>query len=147
MAEAFGRTIRAPDPGTARAALLASLLAMVGADGGVLFSSPDRHRLTPIAALPDALPPVAPDEPCVARRALRTGERVIGPATGSWAPLPYRQAIAARELAAAPVALGGDADIALLLLRADAFPFVDAEVERACALVGAAGDGLLGRSA
>jgi len=144
MAEAFGRTIRAPDPGTARAALLASLLAMVGADGGVLFVTPDRQRLTPIAAIPGGLPPIAPDEPCVARRALRAGEPVIAPANGSWAPLAYRQAIAARELAAAPVPLGADSDVALLLLRADAFPFVDAEVERACALVGAAGEGLLG---
>ena len=70
---------------------------------------------------------------------------MIAPPSGSWAPLAYRQAIDARELAAAPVALGGGTDVALLLLRADAFPFVDAEVERACALVAAAGEGLLGR--
>ena len=101
-----GRGVRpddpASDPSTARAALLASLLAMVAADAGVLFASPDRQRLTPIAAIPGHLPPIAPDEPCIARRALRTGEPVIGPAEGSWAPLSYRQAIAAKELAAAP---------------------------------------------
>ena len=33
-----------------------------------------------------------------------------------------------------------------MLARGDEFPFVDAEVERACALVAAAGEGLLGRS-
>ena len=96
MAEAFGRTMRAPIRLRPQA-LLASLLAMVGADGGVLFTSPDRQRLTPIAAIPAGLPPVAPDEPCVARRALRSGEPVIAAAEGSWAPLWYRQAIAARS--------------------------------------------------
>jgi hypothetical protein len=146
MAEAFGRTIRASDPSTAREALLASLLAMVSADAGVLFASPDRQRLTPIAAIPGHLPPIAPDEPCIARRALRTGEPVIAPAEGSWAPLAYRQAIDARELAAAPISAGPGTDLVLMLARNDVFPFVDAEVERACALVTAAGEGLLGRA-
>lgn len=146
MAEAFGRTIRAGDPGTARAALLASLLAVVSADAGVLFAAPDRQRLTPIAAIPGHLPPIAPDEPCIARRALRTGEAVIAPAEGSWAPLSCRRAIAAKELAAAPISAGSGTDPALMLARRDVFPFVDAEVERACALVTAAGAGLLGRA-
>lgn len=146
MAEAFGRTIRASDPSTAREALLASLLAMVSADAGVLFAAPDRQRLTPIAAIPGHLPPIAPDEPCIARRALRTGEPVIAAAEGSWAPLSYRQAIDARELAAAPISAGPGTDLVLMLARNDVFPFVDAEVERACALVTAAGEGLLGRA-
>lgn len=146
MAEAFGRTIRAGDPSTAREALLASLLAMLGADAGVLFAAPDRQRLSPVASIPAGLPPIAPDEPCIARRALRTGAAVIAPAEGSWAPLAYRKAIAAREVAAAPISTGPGTDLVLMLARTDQFPFVDAEVERASALVSAAGEGLLGRA-
>ena len=43
--------------------------------------------------------------------------------------------IDARELAAAPISAGPGTDLVLMLARNDVFPFVDAEVERACALV------------
>ena len=101
----------------------------------MLFAAPDRQRLTPIAAIPGHLPPIAPDEPCIARRALRTGEPVIAPRRDRGRRSPTVRRSRARELAAAPISAGPGTDLVLMLARGDVFPFVDAEVERACALV------------
>jgi hypothetical protein len=140
MAEAFARTFRAPDAFTARDALIASLAAMIGADATILLMAADGGRMTPLASVPAGLPPIAPDEPSLARRVLRSGVPVIEPARDAWAPLPYRNLIPARHVACTPV--DADRGTVLLLARLDDFPFVDAELERARAFVTAATEGL-----
>jgi hypothetical protein len=140
MAEAFARTFRARDVSTARDALVASLLAMVGADAGALLVTNDGQRLAVLAAVPGGLPQIAPDEPTVARRVLRSGAPLLCSADGAWAPLEWRSRIAARQLALVPVERGRSL---LLLARVDEFPFVDAEAERARAFVSAAGAALV----
>ena len=139
MAEAFARTFRARDASTARDALVASLLAMVGADAGSLLVTSDGQRLEPLASSPGGLPQIAPDEPTLARRVLRRSAPLLCAADGAWAPLEWRTRIAARQLALVPVERGRSL---LLLARVDDFPFVDAEAERARAFARAAGAAL-----
>jgi len=142
MAVAFAGIVSAPDAAAARDAMISSLLAMVGADAGALLLGTEGGGLSPIAASPAPLPSIAGDEPSLARRVLRSGAAVIAVADGAWAPLAWRERLGARHIACTPVAVGLPA--VLLLARSDDFPFVDAEVDRARALVEAAAPGLLG---
>jgi hypothetical protein len=142
MAVAFAGIVSAPDAASARDAMISSLLAMVGADAGALLLGTESGGLAPLAVSPGPLPAIAGDEPSLARRVLRSGLPVIATADGAWAPQAWRERLAARHIACAPVAIGIPA--VLLLARSDEFPFVDAEVDRARALVEAASPGLLG---
>jgi hypothetical protein len=133
MAEACGRVLAATTVEQAREALLAAVLRLCSADGGALLEQRDGGRLTVVAASVPRLPEIAPDDPSLARRALRLGAPQLARGEDAWAPPAYRTALEGRTVLALPVGTGSA--LVLVVVRHDDLPFVDVEIERLGALV------------
>ncbi len=133
MAEACGRVLAATTVEQARSALIAAVLRLCSADGGVLLEQRDGGRLTVVAASVPRLPEIAPDDPSLARRALRLGAPQLARGEDAWAPPAYRTALEGRTVLALPVDPGSA--LVLVVVRHDDLPFVDVEIERLGALV------------
>jgi hypothetical protein len=133
MAHALAEVSSAASLGAARHALLAAALDLVAADGGVLLRDAGHGWLRPVAATAESLPPIRADQPCVARSALaRSRAETAGPLE-PWAPAAYSVALGMGRVLVVPAGL--PPFLALALVRHDAFPFVEAEVERVRALL------------
>ena len=133
MAEACGRVLAATTVEQARSALIAAVLRLCSADGGVLLEQREGGRLTVVAASVPRLPEIAPDDPSLARRALRLGAPQLARGEDAWAPPAYRTALQGRTVLALPVGTGSA--LVLVVVRHDDLPFVDVEIERLGALV------------
>ena len=103
MAEACGRVLAATTVEQARSALIAAVLRLCSADGGALLEQRDGGRLTVVAASVPRLPEIAPDDPSLARRALRLGAPQLARGEDAWAPPAYRTALQGRTVLALPV--------------------------------------------
>jgi hypothetical protein len=133
MAEACGRVLAATTMEEARSALVAAVLRLCSADAGVLHELGESGRLAVVAASVPRLPEIAPDDPSLARRALRQGLPQLARGEDAWAPPAYRDALAGRTVLALPV--GAGSALVLVVVRHDDLPFVDVEIERLGALV------------
>ncbi len=104
MAEACGRVLAATTVEQARSALIAAVLRLCSADAGVLLEQNEHGgRLTVVAASVPRLPEIAPDDPSLARRALRLGVPQLARGDETWAPPAYRDALPGRTVLALPV--------------------------------------------
>lgn len=133
MADALAAVSGAASLGTARHALLDAALELVGADGGVLLRDAGHGWLRPVAATAESLPPIREDQPCLARTALLRSRAETATAQEPWAPAAYILALGMGRVLIVPAGL--PPFLALALVRHDAFPFVEAEVERVRALL------------
>ena len=133
MAEALAGVSGAASLGAARHALLVAALALVGADSGVLLRDAGHGWLRPVAATAESLPPIKADEPCLARSALSRSRAENGSPQEPWAPAVYMVALGMGRVLVVPA--GVPPFLALALVRHDAFPFVEAEVQRVRALL------------
>ena len=119
--------------GAARHALLIAALELVAADGGVLLRDAGHGWLRPVAATAESLPPIREDQPCLARSALSRSRAETASPQEPWAPAAYCVALGMGRVLVVPA--GMPPFLALALVRHDAFPFVEAEVERVRALL------------
>lgn len=133
MAEALAAVSGAASLGTARHALLDAALELVGADSGVVLRDAGHGWLRPVAATAESLPPIREDQPCLARNALARARAETATAQEPWAPAAYILALGMGRVLIVPAGL--PPFLALALVRHDAFPFVEAEVERVRALL------------
>jgi hypothetical protein len=133
MAEACALVAGSSGLGDARRQLLEAAVALASADGGVLLREAGHGWLRPVAATVTDLPPVKAGEPSIARKALATSFPVLAGGGDEWAPHVYRSIFRAGSVLAVPGGL--PPYFALVLVRGDGFPFVEAEVERVGALV------------
>ncbi len=133
MAEACGRVLAATTVEQARSALIAAVLRLCSADAGALLEQNEQGRLAVVAASVPRLPEIAPDDPSLARRALRLGVPQLARGDETWAPPAYRDALPGRTVLALPV--GAGSALVLVVVRRDELPFVDVEIERLGALV------------
>jgi hypothetical protein len=133
MANALAGVSGAASLGVARHALLAAALELVAADGGVLLRDAGHGWLRPVAATAESLPPIRDDQPCLARSALSRSRAEIASPQEPWAPAAYTVGLGMGRVLIVPA--GVPPFLALALVRHDAFPFVDAEVERVRALL------------
>jgi hypothetical protein len=131
MAEACAAVTGAASLGEARRSLLTAALKLVSADGGVVLRDAGHGWLRPLASNVD-LPPIK-GEPSLAGTALALGRPVVADGEAEWAPPPYRNALRGGSLVAVPA--GAPPYLCLLAVRAGAFPFVEAEIERLEALI------------
>ena len=133
MAAACATILDAPTLPAARAALLDAACTLVFVDDAVLLRDSGGGPLTAVAATGGrSLPEIAPDQPALARRALRAGRPCSARGDEAWAPAPYREALPAGQVLALPI--GVPSSLVLTLLRRDDFPFAEAETERLDAL-------------
>ena len=133
MAEACGRVLAATTVEQARSALIAAVLRLCSANAGDLAEQREQGRLAVVAASVPRLPEIAPDDPSLARRALRLGVPQLARGDETWAPAAYRDALPGRTVLALPV--GAGSAFVLVVVRRDELPFVDVEIERLGALV------------
>lgn len=133
MADALAAVSSSASLGAARHALLAAVLELVAADAGVLLRDAGHGWLRPVAATTESLPPIRADEPCLARSALSRSRAETASAQDPWAPASYVVALGMGRVLVVPA--GKPPFLALALVRHDAFPFVEAEVERVSALL------------
>jgi hypothetical protein len=133
MADALAGVSGAASLGAARHALLAASIELVAADSGVLLRDAGHGWLRPVAATAESLPPVRDDQRCLARDALARSRPEIAAPYESWAPAAYAVALGMGRVLVVPA--GNPAFFALAVVRHDAFPFVEAEVERVQALL------------
>jgi hypothetical protein len=133
MADALAGVSGAASLGAARHALLEAALELVGADGGVLLRDAGHGWLRPVAATTESLPPIREDQPCLARSALVGSRAETASAQEPWAPAAYTVALGMGRVLVVPAGL--PPFLALALVRHDAFPFVEAEIERVRALL------------
>lgn len=119
--------------GEARRALVSASIELVGADGGVVLRDAGHGWLRPLAATADALPPIRDSQPALPRRALARGVPVVSTPDEEWAPPHYLAALGSGSVLAVPA--GAPPYLVLTVVRRDAFPFVEAEVERLQALL------------
>jgi hypothetical protein len=133
MADALAVVSGAASLGAARHALLAAALELVAADSGVLLRDAGHGWLRPVAATAESLPPIRADEHCLARSALSRSRAETASPQEPWAPVAYTVALGMGRVLVVPAGL--PPFLALALVRHDAFPFVDAEVERVRALL------------
>ena len=133
MASALAAVSGAASLGAARHALLAAALELVGADSGVLLRDAGHGWLRPVAATAESLPPIRADEPCLARTVLSRSRAETGSPQEPWAPAVYTLALGMGRVLVVPA--GVPPFLALAVVRHDAFPFVEAEVERVRALL------------
>jgi len=133
MAEACAVVAGASSLGDARRRLLDAAVGLASADGGVLLREAGHGWLRPLAATVADLPPVKAGEPSIARKALAASLPVLAAGADEWAPHVHRSIFRAGSVLAVPGGL--PPYFALVLVRSDEFPFVEAEVERIGALV------------
>lgn len=133
MADALAGVSGASSLGAARHALLMAALELVGADEGVLLRDAGHGWLRPVAATAESLPPIREDQPCLARSALSRSRAETASAQEPWAPAAYTVALGMGRVLVVPA--GVPPFLVLALVRHDAFPFVEAEIERARALL------------
>jgi hypothetical protein len=133
MADALASVSGAASLGAARHALLLAALELVAADGGVLLRDAGHGWLRPVAATAESLPPIREDQPCLARSALARARAETASPQEPWAPSAYSVALGMGRVLVVPA--GKPPFLALALVRHDAFPFVEAEVERVRALL------------
>ena len=113
--------------------MLTAALELVAADGGVLLRDAGHGWLRSVAATAESLPPIRDDQPCLARTALSRSRAEIASPQEPWAPVAYSVALGMGRVLIVPAGL--PPFLALALVRHDAFPFVEAEVERVRALL------------
>lgn len=133
MAGALAGVSGAASLGAARHALLDAALELVAADCGVLLRDAGHGWLRPVAASAESLPPIRADQHCLARSALAHSRAEIASPQEPWAPAAYIVALGMGRVLVVPAGL--PPFLALALVRHDAFPFVEAEVERVRALL------------
>jgi hypothetical protein len=133
MADALAVVSGAASLGAARHALLAAAVELVAADSGVLLRDAGHGWLRPVAATAESLPPIRADEHCLARSALSRSRAETASPQEPWAPAAYTVALGMGRVLVVPAGL--PPFLALALVRHDAFPFVEAEVERVRALL------------
>lgn len=133
MADALAVVSGAASLGAARQAILAAALELVAADSGVLLRDAGHGWLRPVAATAESLPPIRADEPCLARTALSRSRAETASPQEPWAPVAYTVTLGMGRVLVVPA--GVPPFLALALVRHDAFPFAEAEVERVRALL------------
>lgn len=133
MAAACESVTTARGVGDVRRRLLNAALELVLADAGVVLRDAGHGWLRPVASSVAKLPPIDPCDPAVAREVVETGEAVTGSGLDEWAPGAYRDALPHGSLLV--VAGGSPPYFALAVLRRQAAPFVESEIERLRALV------------
>jgi hypothetical protein len=132
MAAACAAIMDASTLDEARHALLRAAISLIFVDDGVLLRDGGGGPLTPVAATVAGLPDIAPDEPSLARRCLRSSRPGLAGHGDAWGPAAYRQAMPAQGVLALPV--GTPLWLVLLLVRRDEVPFADVEIDRVAAL-------------
>jgi len=132
MAAACATIMDAATLDGARHALLRATLALLFVDEGVLLRDSGGGPLTPVAATVSGLPEIAPDEPSLARRCLRSSRPGVAAGEDAWAPVAYREALPGRRILALPV--GVPPWLVLAVVRRDDVPYADVEIERVAAL-------------
>lgn len=133
MADALATVSNSVSLGAARQALVAAALDLVAADSGVLLRDAGHGWLRPVAATVESLPPIRADQPCLARSALSRSRAEAGSPQEPWAPAAYIVALGMGRVLVVPAGL--PPFLALALVRHDAFPFVEAEIERVSGLL------------
>jgi hypothetical protein len=118
--------------GEARRALVSAAIELVAADSGVVLRDAGHGWLRPLAATADSLPPIRESQPALPRRALARGAPLVSTAE-EWAPPHYVAALGSGSALAVPA--GTPPYLVLTVVRRDAFPFVEAEIERLQALL------------
>lgn len=119
--------------GEARRALVSAAIELVAADSGVVLRDAGHGWLRPLAATADSLPPIRDSQPALPRRALARGAPMISAGGEEWAPAHYLAALGSGSVLSVPA--GTPPYLVLTVVRRDAFPFVEAEVERLEALL------------
>jgi predicted amino acid-binding ACT domain protein len=133
MAAALTAVSGAATLGSARRALLSAALGLVRADAGVVLRDAGHGWLRPVAATVESLPPIRDDQPSLARTALVSCAPAVADANEAWAPQPYLASLGSGGVLVVPGGL--PAFLVLAVVRRDAFPFVEAEIERLRALL------------
>ena len=133
MANALLAVSSAASLGAARHALVIGAMELVAADGGVLLRDAGHGWLRPVAATAESLPPIRDDQPCLARSALSRSRAETASPQEPWAPAAYVVALGMGRVLIVPA--GVPPFLALAVVRHDAFPFVEAEIERVRALL------------
>jgi hypothetical protein len=133
MAFALTAVSGAATLGAARRALLAAALELVGADAGVVLRDAGHGWLRPVAATVESLPPIRDDQQSLARTALVSCAPAVAEASEAWAPHAYVAHLGSGGVLVVPGGL--PAFLVLAVIRHDAFPFVEAEIERLRALL------------
>jgi hypothetical protein len=133
MADALLAVSSAASLGAARHALVIGAMELVTADSGVLLRDAGHGWLRPVAATAESLPPLRDDQPCLARSALSRSRAETASPQEPWAPAAYSVALGMGRVLIVPA--GVPPFLALALVRHDAFPFVEAEIERVRALL------------
>jgi hypothetical protein len=133
MAAALTSVSGAATLGSARRALLSAALELVGADAGVVLRDAGHGWLRPVAATVDSLPPIRDDQQSLARTALETCAPAVAEASAVWAPQPYVASLGGGGVLVVPGGL--PPFLVVAVIRHDAFPFVEAEIERLRALM------------
>jgi hypothetical protein len=132
MAAACASIIDASTLGAAHHALLQAAISLIFVDEAILLRDAGGGPLAPVAATVPGLPDIAPDEPSLARRSLRSQRPGVASGSDAWGPAAHRQAVPAHGVLALPV--GTPPWLVLLLVRRDEVPFADVEIERVAAL-------------